>query len=231
MPAQTTAAQRRAAVEFRAKVKSDVNRSLRRLQHTQVPFALASAATAIAKRVQAAQTEALSATFDNPTPFTLRGVGISPATKTNLTAHVFVKDAQADYLEPYEAGGLQVLGSKSAMLTPITVGLNQYGNIPRTRLATLKAKPNVFIGPVRTKAGVINGVWQRPARPGSVPASRGKVASTPVARAGLKLLIEFTDPKPVTLSLHYAERAATVVRRVASAELDAAVRRALATAR
>ncbi len=39
------------------------------------------------------------------------------------------------------------------MLAPRAVGLNQYGNLPKSKLASLRAKPNVYIGPIKTKSG------------------------------------------------------------------------------
>ena len=96
--------------------------------------------------------------------------------------------------------------------------MNQYGNLPKGRLATLKAKPNVFIGAVKTKKGLtINGVWQRPTK------RSGK--------SGLKLMIRFSDPSPVPARLHFADRALGIVRANARTEWDKAMTLALATAR
>lgn len=220
-------------MDLKIRISASATLGLARLERNQLPFAAASAVTAIAKRVQEVETKALAATFNAPTPFTMRAFGVQAARKGSPTATVFAKDAQASYLEPYAVGGLQVLGKKEAMLTPIDVKLNAYGNIPRNKIASLKGRPDIYIGPIRTKAGrTINGVWQRPARPGSVPVkARGRAASKLVASTKLKLLIEFTDPKPVTQRLGYGTRAEATVHQVAPAEVAAALRRAIASAR
>jgi hypothetical protein len=187
-------------------------------QRRQVPFAISLMLNSLAGMVRDAETEALSDVFDNPTPFTRRAFGVRSATKHNLTAYVFAKDIQAQYLEPWETGGRQVLGSKRAILTPKGARVNQYGNLPKGRLATLKAQSNVFIGAVKTKKGeTINGVWRRPAR------RNGK--------STLKLMIRFSDPAPVPARLHFADRALDIVRRNGEAEWDKAMAVALATAR
>jgi hypothetical protein len=184
----------------------------------QVPFAISLTLNALAHLVKEAETEALSDTFDNPTPFTRRAFGVRSATKSSLTAYVFAKDIQAQYLAPWETGGRQVLGSKRAILTPKGARVNQYGNLPKGRLATLKAKSNVFVGAVKTKKGeTINGVWQRPSR------RNGK--------ATLKLMIRFSDPLPVPAKLGFADRALDVVRTNFEPEFEKAMAQALATAR
>ena len=75
---------------------------------------------------------------------------------------VFAKDIAAQYLEPYEDGGPQFLGAKRAILAPVAQRTNQYGNLPRTALVRLKAKPNVFTGKHRHEA---------PARPSAASGS------------------------------------------------------------
>lgn len=206
-------------------VRIDMRRALQQqtrrfndFQRRQVPFAASLALNSLATMVQVAETEALSDVFDNPTPFTRRAFGVRRASKHNLTAIVFAKDIQATYLLPWETGGRQVLGSKRAILTPKGARVNQYGNLPKGRLATLKAKSNVFIGAVKTKKGAtINGVWQRPTN------RKGQSA--------LKLLIRFSDPAPVPARLHYGDRALEIVRANWRNEFSKAMTIATSTAR
>ena len=207
----------------------------------QVPFATALALTSLAKGVEAQENEATVETFKNPTPFTRKSFAILPATKSKPVAIVFPKDIQEQYLAPYVLGGNRSLGSKRAMLVPISAGVNAYGNMPRNKLAQLKSKPNVFIGTVRfRKSGkAISGVWQRGETPrgkrykgndeyGTRGDSQGKVAG---ARTTLKLLIEFKDTTPAPEHLDFYGRANTYLRRNAAREFDVAMRKALATAR
>ncbi|WP_447083239.1 hypothetical protein [Burkholderia glumae] len=144
-------------------VKSDVralSKKLDALARKQLPFATAQALNATAEQVRDAQRENMRQVLDNPTPFTLNSVAIKRASKSNPVALVYVKPIAVSYLLPYEIGGKNKLNSR-ALIKPVGQKVNQYGNLPRTTLARLKGKPNVFIGKVQTKAGVVDGVWQR----------------------------------------------------------------------
>ncbi|WP_374572554.1 hypothetical protein [Phenylobacterium sp.] len=200
--------------EYRA-----LSRNLTLIEERQLPFAIAQATTALAKHVAKAETDALPSVFDRPSPFTMRAFAVKAARKDNPVAIVFAKDIQARYLEPFLSGGRQVLGSKRAILKPRNIALNAYGNLPRGKLAALKAKPNVFVGKVRLKrGGEVSGVWQRS------PSGKGKAG-------GLKLLIRFADPAPLAPRLHYFERAEKVINAHAGPEFTKALAAALATAR
>ena len=202
-------------------IRSDVKRlekSLNELAYKQLPFASAVAMTALAKQVQQAEVQNMSKVLDNPTPFTLRSVGVKPARKDTQEALVYVKDIAAEYLLPYEFGGMNKLNSK-ALLKPIEQSVNKYGNLPRNLLARLKSRPDVFIGPVTRKGGeTINGVWQR------IPPQKGKPGA-------LKLLIRFTDAHPVTQHLGWRMLAQTIVRTRFNAEMGRALAKAIRTAR
>ena len=183
----------------------------------QLPFATAQAINAVAKQVQAAQRENMAKVLDRPTPFTVNSVGIKPANKSSLTAMVYVKDIAAAYLLPYEVGGANKLNAR-ALIKPVDQKANQYGNLPRTTVKRLASKKNVFIGKVKTKAGEVDGVWQRS------KATRGK-------KAGLTLLIKFQDAHEATQRLGYQNVARKVVSASFKRELGAALARAMATAK
>lgn len=210
----------------------DLKRDLGRLRTDQIPFATAQALNATAARVAQAETAALAETFKDPTPFTLRGMAVLKARKTDLVARVIMKDTQAKYLESYLDGGPQYLGSKRAILKPVDIKLNAYGNIPRGKLAQLKARGDIFIGPVTIHGQTINGVWLRPSvsKTGGGHGRRG-VTKTKAAPGRLTLLIRFDDPKPVSLRLPYGQRAEAVVARWLAPDFEAAYARAIATAR
>ncbi len=224
-----------------------LNRDLNYFQRQQLPFARAMALTNTAWAVQRAETDALDVVFDKPTPFTRKAFSVKRATKSAPVATVFAKDIQAGYLAPSETGGHQVLGNKRAILAPAAVKLNTYGNIPKAKLAALKAQPNVFIGAVAFKStGKISGVWQRPPR-GTQRGKRGRqsgkygtkestahksnAAQGIRERTGLKLLIRFADPAPIEPSFEFVARAKPVIERTYPLELDIALTKALATAR
>lgn len=201
-------------------VKSDVralSKKLDALARKQLPFATAQALNATAEQVRDAQRENMRKVLDRPTPFTLNSVAIKRASKSNPVALVYVKSIAVAYLLPYEIGGKNKLNSR-ALIKPVGQKVNQYGNLPRTTLARLKGKPNVFIGKVQTKDGVVDGVWQRGKK------TRGK-------SSGLKLLMRFEDAHDVRQHLDYRGVGKRVAAAVFPRALDAAVAKAIATAR
>ena len=120
----------------------------------QVPFVMAQTLTALAKDVQAHLKKRLPAVFDQPTPFTERGVFMQRAEKTNLNAQVFFPDSQEqsghgvrEYIRPGARGGIRSQKRTEYLLTGmgflptgwVTVpgsyfkkgnNLDGYGNIP-----------------------------------------------------------------------------------------------------
>lgn len=216
------------AIGLRADLKP-LQRAMIDLRAKQVPFAMALAINELAKGVAAVERKLIDQTFDTPTPFTENAYRIEVATKARPIAVVAAKDIQAQYLDPYVVGGDRFLGTKKGMLGPRDVAVNKYGNLTKGKLQALKNKPGVFIGPVTTKAGkVINGVWQRPI---AAKQPKGKRVTGAQPKAGLKLLIQFEDTTPVRKRLPFEQSARTYLKRNAAREFDAALVRALATAR
>lgn len=203
-------------ISVRLDVK-ELNRKLSALANNQIAYATSVALTALAKEVQADEIKNIASTFKKPKLFTQNSVGVQGARKSSLEAIVFVRPIAAKYLEPYESGGSHVLAGR-ALLNPKNIKLDKYGQLPRKVLARLKARPDVFVGVVKTKKGKVNGVWQR------IPAKKKQPAH-------LKLLIRFGDALAVTKRLNYRSRAQTIVDRRFSAVLDDAIAHALATAR
>lgn len=193
----------------------------------QLPYATSLALTATAGHVGIGWQDEMRAVLDRPTPFTLGSVAVQPARKTTLIARVYVKDIAANYLEPFVDGGVHYLGQKKGLLTPKNVPLNAYGNLTRNKLAQLKARNNVVVGPVKLRSGqVVNGVWQRPTASARRRLAKGKEGGAP-----LKLLIRFSDPQQVTQRLDFAGRAEAAVRTHFASEFAKAWAHALATAK
>lgn len=210
--------------EFRVDM-SGLAKGLNEVARKQFPFAMSLALTATAGEIGLAWQDEMASELDNPTPFTLKSVAVRPARKSNLSATVFIRDIAAEYLEPFVDGGPHFLGSKRGLLTPKNVAVNQYGNLTRNKLSSLKGRANVYIGKVRTKGGdEISGVWQRPTAAAIRRAPKG---SSP----GLKLLIRFSDPLPVKQHLRFYERAEALVAKAFTAHFAEALERALATAK
>lgn len=120
-------------------------------QARQVPFAISLALNRTAAAVKDAEEREMRDVFDRPTPWTLRGVGSAPSTKSDLRAVVFLKDRSAVssghppdvYLTPEIRGGTRnlkafelafrsagVLPSSMMMVPGSAMTLDAYGNIP-----------------------------------------------------------------------------------------------------
>lgn len=228
-------------------IRIDVQSNLKEFQQKldsfarqQLPFATARALTTLAGMVRDEERVSMGSVFDRPTPFTINSVGVKPAKKTDLTAIVFVKDIAASYLQPYETGGVNKL-TGNVFLRPGGVGLNKYGNLPRNKIAQLKSRKDVFIGPVKFKSGsVINGVWQRnpeqrgkrtkgDGRYGTKGAHSKQLAAQGI-RTTLKLLVKFEDAHPIRQRLGFHNKAQQVVRQRFDAEMRKALAAAIATA-
>lgn len=220
-------------ISIRSNIR-EVERKLGALASKQLPYATAVALTSLAKLVQKSEVTNLAATLKNPSPFTLRSVRIIAARKEMPEATVFVMDKAAEYLEPYERGGVHKLNSK-ALLNPKDIALNQYGQLRKGALAALKGRSDIFIGPVRTKKGIVNGVWQREAASAAI--TNKKTGKTRISTRGintsgaLKLLLRFGDALPVKKHLGYQARATAVVNANFNREMGKALARAMASAR
>lgn len=221
---------------------SSLQRAAKAFGAQQMPFASALALTRLAQGVSADEAEAARETFDNPTPFTQKSFAVTAATKKNPIAYVQARKIAAQYLAPYVYGEDRSLGGKKAMLVPRDVGLNQFGNLPRNKLKTLKGKPNIFVGTVKFKKSgkTISGVWQRPDNGlrrsgyrGTKGATRGAKTASSVAgtATGLKLLIQFEDTTPAPKHLPFYETAKAYVAKHARDEFTTALRQAFETAR
>jgi hypothetical protein len=229
-------------INVRSNIKQ-FEKKLSGLAWKQLPFATAQALTTIAKKAADAEKANESKVLDRPRPFTQNSIRVAGATKLSQSARVFMMDIAARYLEPYEFGGRNRLNGK-ALLKPVDAvkDLDQYGNLPRNFMRSLKGRKDIFIGTVRTKRGSVSGVWQRSAAEGatSVPVARvgrdGKVRMGKTKKAlntsgHLKLLIRFADSHPVTQYLDWFGVAQRVVAKEFNREFGRALARAIATAK
>lgn len=199
----------------------------------QIPFALAQALNSTLRKVQDAETAAIASTFDQPRAFTKSAFTMSPsfggkyATKSSLVAVMVAKPIQERYLAPSEFNEVQHVGAGGKRhITPVNVKLNASNDIPTGTVARLLQQPDCFMGVVNG----VNGIWQRPTpkRPKGSPRRRG-IKDNNSGR--LKLLIAFTRPVKIKPHLAYFERARAVFEANWSREFDAALTRAIATAR
>ena len=192
-------------------VKTNIDQVIRTLDQRfrkQIPFATSKALTATAKDVQRALTEEINQVFDRPTPFTQRAIGMTASNKQTLTAKVFIKDIQAAYLKLEVSGGTR-LPAKRAIVIPVEVARNQYGNMTRGKLKQLLARKDVFSGTVRG----IPGIWQRN------------------RKGGVKLLIAYTPRAQYKRLYPFYEIAKREVERKLLPNFREAFAYAIATAR
>ena len=172
---------------------TELEKTLRNVSK-QAKFAQARALTRVARSIQEKEQQNIENTFDNPTPFTIKSVKSIGARRDNLQAKVFIQDIAANYLEPYEHGGVHKLSGK-VLLNPKNIRLNKYGNMPRGKVKNLAAKDDVFMGSVDTAKGKVSGVWQRK----KVRKSKKKGSQ----RGNLKLLVRFGEALPVKQDLGF----------------------------
>jgi hypothetical protein len=185
---------------------------LERSVQPQVPFATAKALTDTAREAAKAVTDQLPTVFDRPVPFTLRAIGWERATKASLTARVFIRPTQLKYLALEVTGGTRT-PPKRALLMPVDIGLNQYGNIPRGKVAALFAKGQG--GAASVFSGVHHGVpglWQR-------------------TRKGLRLLVTYKSKAQYKPRLAFGRIVQATVTARLLPNFRAALKQALATAR
>lgn len=204
-------------------------RALGDLGTRQIPFATASALTAAAKQAQQDVTAALPSIFDQPTPFTLRAIGTTSASKRDLTATVFVKDKQAQYLALEETGGTR-LPANIAVVVPADIKLNRYGNMAKGAIKRLLQRPDTFSGTVHG----IPGIWQRPprgTRRGGGQGTKGALNSVQGFRTGLTLLVRYQSSTSYRPRFGFARRVQASVTASLPRLFAAALAKALATAR
>lgn len=137
-------------------VRGDVSGIVEHLTSTakrQVPYATARALTRAAQFAGKKLGEEIGRSFDRPTPYTLKATFVRPATKSNLTAEVKIKDEAIKSLPPIAWLGAEIYGGKRALkaserllqragkmppgqyLVPTrNAPLDQYGNVSRGQM-------------------------------------------------------------------------------------------------
>jgi hypothetical protein len=173
----------------------------------QIPFAIAFALTRTAQEAKQEVDRQLPEIFKDPTPFTLRAIGISRATKQNLASEVFIKDIQAKYLRLEITGGERT-PAKRALVLPTAFTVDPYGNLPRNEIKTLLRRKDVFSGRVRGIAGI----WLR-------------------ARFGVTLLVAYEPRAKYQPIFHFADIVREVVAKRIKINMQGAIGVAIATAK
>jgi len=194
------------AVNVESNVKQ-LTKNLSEIAEKQIPFAMALTLTRTVQSAQRSEKIAMNRQLDRPTPFTLRGVAIERATKSNWQARVFIKDIQAEYLKWVVDGGTRKPKNKAHAL-PANIRRNKYGNIPRGKVKKLLQRSDVFSGKVKGVAGI----YQR-------------------TRRGLKLLFAYKAVVKHQPQYRFREVAERRVRQTLARNFTVAMGRALRSAR
>jgi hypothetical protein len=199
-----------------------IERRLNSLAAKQVPFAAAQAINDVAGLIRDAEPRGLERDLDRPAPFTKRGLFISRASKRKLTAVVGFKRIQSEYLSTQADGGKR-RAKRRAVVVPVGIRLNKYGNMPRGSLKRHLGKPDVFSGTVKGVAGI----WQRPKR----GVRRAGSVGTKGSRKGLKLLAIYKDSVRYKPRHKFQPRALVLARKSIAPAFDTRLRAAVKTAR
>ena len=157
-------------------VKADVKDLTRKLNRAkrQIPFAIKRGLDATAFDLQRELKKSLPNYVHNPVKYTIAGIQVEKATKTNLVAEVgFASKSfgraigsipQANYMKRLIEGGTRLPESK-AIAVPYKKHMkpNVKGNIPRGKIDRLLGqKEKYFSGePLGKKKGGGAGVWKR----------------------------------------------------------------------
>lgn len=230
-------------------------KSLDRLAYRELPFATAQALTQLARDVAKAEQANEAKVLDRPRPFTTGAIGVIGAKKDRLAATVYMMDRTARYLEPYEFGGLNRLNSR-ALLKPVEAvkDLDQFGNLPNGYVRKLigraikgggrngAGRGDVFVGTVQTKAGPVNGIWQRAVDQGTKAVPMARVGKDGKLRMGktrkglntsghLVLLVKFEDAHPVRQRLGWFNLANATISRNFRQAMGRALAKAIASSR
>ena len=131
-------------------------------ERKNLEFATARALTWTGRDAKEAVEKSLPTRFDRPTAFTKRAVAAIPARRNKMYSRVLIKDTQAKYLNIQEEGGTRTPSGR-ALVVPVGIRLNRYGNIPRAGVRRALGRADTFSGVVRG----VGGIWQRQ-RNGSV---------------------------------------------------------------
>ena len=149
-----------------------IEQALSRRAETAIAIAL----TKTAKEIESAETDELARSIDRPTPFTMRAFGTDPARRGKLTARVFMRPIQSEYLRWEIEGGARDLKRfeiryrgvthRGYLVPGASMQLDQYGNVSKSAISRLLAalesnSPEYFVGHLRGRPNAPAGIYRR----------------------------------------------------------------------
>lgn len=148
----------------------EITKDLNWMQREQIPFAASKTINELAFEIsRKVMPEKADQTFEGTaTPFTKRGFKYTRSDKRNLTAYVFIDEAQAKYMKFMVSGGTRFPNKRAILVSTKHSKLNKYGNIPRGTLNNMiNDKKKYFKGVPNGKSGSnFEGIWERYGRSG-----------------------------------------------------------------
>ncbi len=228
-------------------------------QARQIPFAASQALNATARSVRTATLAEMAANFDRPTPLVMKSLFITPATKAKLQASVYLKDREiggknirsmAEIIGHQFAGGTRLrkrmenaftdaglIGIGEYLVPGPDAKLDQYGNLSRGQTQQIYAALRLFRDPYQNATQSARSRRNAKAA-GRIHWSDGKGANklrrglwATDARGFPKLLL-LAIPTPVyRRRIDMDKQVAAIVASEFDAHFDAALKKALATAR
>ena len=197
-----------AAIKIEVDPGKVFGRQLSELETKQLPYAVMQTINGVAYQARSAWAAAIASQLDRPTAFTRRSTLVTPATKANLTATVFIRDqaaggnAPATYLQEQVLGGgrrRKALENKLGAMRVLPAGMfavpgkdakrDAAGNISRTQTSAIIAalgqgeKDGQMFALTSQHGKLSPGVYQRRV------AGRGKKRG--VVRGAVKSLLRF----------------------------------------
>jgi hypothetical protein len=223
----------------------------------QIPYAAALALTRTAQQAQRDILAHMAFDFDRPTPYTLNSLFIKPATKTDLTADVYIKNEGVNkqtpatkYLGPEVYGGIRstkrsenalqrmgLMRPGSYMVPARGMPLDQYGNVRGSQmtkiLSALGANPERYSNvTVRSRTKAIAAGRNIDLFVGSPGGGRLPTGVWQRLKTRVKPLLIFVDRVPLYRQrLKFYEIAAATYARVFDQTFNESLAEALRTAR
>lgn len=244
-------------------VKTDIAQVLKQFDNSlgerQWPFVIAKALTSTAQEVKKGLQPEMTKAFDRPTPFTLNSLMLTPATKQNLEARVWLKDfagkgtPASKYLLPQIYGGNRkhkgfenilirsgIMPDNMFAVPSANAPLDQYGNMRGsfiTRvLSYIKAFSEVGYIANRTKKTTARKTQQyfvvNPSN--RVEGRSGKPLPYGIYERnsrGIKLIIAFVKQPKYQIRFKFGELANAIVAQNFRPKLSAAIEYAIQTSK
>lgn len=172
----------------------DFRKTLTDLVKSQVPFATALALNDTGVDVSVGEKSEMNAVLDAPTPFTQKGFYQLRANKKKLETTIGVKRIQAKYLAYQIDGGIRKPKHR-AILIPVGIRKNIYGNMAKGAVSRLLAQSGVFVASKSKKntAHLRPGIYKRVKSRAKKRTNRRAAGSFAPKVAAPKLMVAFEN--------------------------------------